>query len=98
MLAAVHQLAASAVNVAVIDIFAMLRCPGFQSLGQRAVALLEKRPMQKTAVDHRSVSGKPRFLFRHEGFIGAAEILRLHADRLRLRLCFDRRSTDIANS
>ena len=86
-----HQLAAGGIDIAVIDMRAMLRGPGFQPLGQRAVTLLEKRPMQETAVEHRSISGELRFLFGDKGLIGAAEILRLHADRLRERLRLDRR-------
>src|SRR5689334_89173 len=43
-----HQLAASGIDVAVINMLAMLRGPGFQPLGETAVAFFEKRPMQET--------------------------------------------------
>src|SRR5262245_65276225 len=36
-----------------------------------------------------SISGKLRFLLRNKGLIGPAEILRLHADRLRERFRLD---------
>jgi hypothetical protein len=87
----VHQITAGGVNIVVIDVRAMLRRPGFQSAGQRAVPLLEKRPMQETAVEHCSISGELRFLFGDKGLKGTAKILRLHADRLRERLRLDRR-------
>src|SRR5262245_42389925 len=48
-----HQRATGGINVAVIDMRAMLHGPGFQLIGKRAMALLEKRPTQETSVAHR---------------------------------------------
>ena len=85
-----HESAASGIDVMVIDVLAMPSGPGLQLRGQCAVAFLEKRPMQKAAIEHRSISGKLRFLFGHEGLVGTAKVLRLHADRLCERLRLDR--------
>src|SRR5262245_199400 len=47
------QLAAGGIDITVIDMRAMLRGPGFQLVGKRAMTLFEKWPTQKTPVEHR---------------------------------------------
>ncbi|MGH3184108.1 MAG: sigma factor-like helix-turn-helix DNA-binding protein, partial [Streptosporangiaceae bacterium] len=64
--------------------------PGVEPFGQRAMARLEKRPVEETYVAHRSIPREAWLFLSDEGVIGAAEILRLHADRLRLRFGLDR--------
>src|SRR6188474_674796 len=48
-----HELAAGGVDIAMIDVRAMLRGPWFQFVGKRTMTLLEKRPTQETTVEHR---------------------------------------------
>src|SRR5262245_39707687 len=54
------------------------------------MARFKKRPFQKALVRHRSVSGKAWTAFCDESLVGASEIASLHANRLRLRLRFNR--------
>jgi hypothetical protein len=48
-----HQFSAGGIDIVMVDICAMLRGPGFQLVGKRPMALLEKRPTQETTVEHR---------------------------------------------
>ena len=60
---------------------------------QRAMRVIEERPVEMRAIQclGLSVAFEPRRRLRDERVVGAPEVARLHADRLRLRLGFDRR-------
>ena len=58
-----HELAAGGVDIAMIDVRAMLRGPWFQFVGKRTMTLLEKRPTQETTVEHRQFPANCGFCF-----------------------------------
>src|ERR1700744_2658420 len=62
------------------------RRPSVNAPYELAMLGREERPFQVTTDIHRSVPLELRFLLRHERVVGAVEVLRLHANRLGLRL------------
>ena len=73
------------------------REPGVELAREGAMAVVEERPVERAAIgtdfgraasisDALSIALEFRPALGGEGFEGAAEILRRHADRLRLRL------------
>src|SRR5882672_10128455 len=86
-----HQSPADGILVRVVRVGKARRGPVLCPARELRVPRLEERPVQmRESVHETSIALEDRLLFGDEGLIGAPEILRLHADRLRLRLHFDR--------
>ena len=84
------QVAAGLIDVLMIKTSKVALSPAFEISRQRAMTILEKRPVQKAPIDHHSIPLKHRFFLLYEGLVGPVEVGGLHADGLGLGFGFDR--------